>query len=832
MRLIRGLTAFSALPLLALASAPTWGQSAPQPAAPAGSETPTNDDDAIIVTARRVEESLQDVPASIIAFSQTSLNERAISNPFDLAKSVPGLVANADSGNASLPTFSIRGRGQFFGAASGSVETYFADVPLSAPFQIPTLPPQFFDLASVQVLKGPQGTLFGRNTTGGAVLFVPKAPTDQFEGSVRGQLGTYNNRQLEAAINVPLGNIGALRLAGFIWKREGYAKTVGGRIDGPNTVNAGGSFFSPVGPKVILPSYDVYNQDVLEARASLRLTPFEGFENTTIVTWHGDKNRATIQLDKLRPGAALANGIRAFFPNVVPNKPRIADVDVDLRKPRSSTWAFINTTLWDLTDNLRIKNIISHIRARGWGNNPSDVDGSPFPAVDLERPDRPLKNFQTVEELQLQGNLGKLDFIVGGLIDRTRQPGSNKSINITTNTFDGLFDMQFRESRYNSEAVFGSLTYHVTDALTVNAAVRHTWDDISDRSIGVNNLPREIRVAPSLTAFPSCSAPGVTSTTSCLALFNGEKKFKGLTYSAGVDFQLSEDILVYGGYRHGYKRGGFNGRGGAQLGFGPEKVDDYFVGMKSNFDLGGRSATFNIEGFWDDYKGAQRAYLDLAGGALVTTIQNVPGVRYRGFDTDLAVNLTDWFKLSANYTYVDANFTDFPDDTVPLAVAILGSNPATPRAFIDQFVARNGPQALRANTPGQFNKHKLNVQGRFHHRFEDGVEVAFLPSLSYQSKYHFNDTSTKLQAIQEVLFNGGLPVNAAADGANTSQGYSLVDARLEFNDIADRLDISFNVTNLTNKTYVIGGAGIYQFGVDTVSYAPPRLYFVEARYRF
>lgn len=795
-------------------------------------------DDAIVVTARRVEESLQDVPLAIVAFSQDTLNERAISSAFDLAKAVPGLVTNADSGNAAMPSFSIRGRGQFFGAASGSVETYFADVPLSAPFQVPTLPPQFFDLASVQVLKGPQGTLFGRNATGGAVLFVPQAPTDRFEGYVRGHLGTYGNRQLETAVNMPLGEIGALRLAGFAWKREGYARTAGGRIDAANTANAGGNALSPVGPKVFLPSIDIYNQDVLEGRATLRLTPAEGIENSIIVTWHGDRNRATGQLERLRPGAVLADSIGAAFPDLLPGDPRMADVDTDLRRPRSSTWAFINTTLIDLTDNLRIKNILSHIRAKGWGNNPQDVDGSPFPATNLERPDRFVRNRQYVEELQLQGNFNRLEFIVGGLLDRTRQPGANDSINITTNTFavgaaGNDFDVQFRQSRFNSEALFGSLAFHMTDRLTLSGAARHTWDNIRERSIAVNNLSREISVMPEPGAFPACGESGVPATATCVTGFTAGRKFRGWTYNATVDFRPTEDILVYGGYRHGYKRGGFNARGGGVVApFGPEKVDDFFLGMKSSFAIGGRRATFNIEGFWDNYKGAQRAFLNLADGALTTTIANVPGVRYRGLDTDFTVNPTEWFRLAANYTFVDADFTDYPDTTVATAAAVLRANPATPQAFVDEFLARNAPGALKANTPGLLNRHKLNIQGRFHHRFKSGVEVALLPSASYQSRFVFNDNSTKLQAIQEVLFNRGLPVNAMADGANFAPGYTLVDARLEFNDISDRLDISFNATNLTNKTFVVGGPGLWQFGVNAYSYGPPRMYFVEARLRF
>ncbi|MCK9541419.1 MAG: TonB-dependent receptor [Novosphingobium sp.] len=791
--------------------------------------------DDIVVTARRVSESLQSVPVAITAFSQDTLKERAISNSYDLAKSVPGLVTNADSGNSSLPSFSIRGRGQVFGAASGSVETYFADVPLSPPFQMPTLPPQYFDLASAQVLKGPQGTLFGRNTTGGAVLFVPQAPTDQFEGYVRAQLGDYSNRQLEAAVNFPLGEIGALRLAGFMWKRDGYAKTVGGRQDAGASAN-NGAVFNPAtgeysGPGVVtMPSIDIYNQDVLEFRGSLLLRPTESIENTTIVTWHGSKNRGSIQLEKLRAGAALAGAIGAYYPNLLPNNPRIADVNVDLRRPRSNVWAFINTTLWDLSDALRVKNIISYIDAEGYGNNPSDVDGSPFPAVNLFRPGRPLRNKQFYEELQLQGKLGMVDFIVGGSIDKTRQPKALDKMNMPTITFDtGGFDIQFRESRFDSQALFGSLTFHATDALTLTAAARHTWDKVYDRSTQLNNSPTYVMTSPGSLTDPACSAH---PTTTCLLLV-GQRKFKGWTYNAGVDYKVTDDVMVYGGYRHGYKRGGFNGRGGDLADFGPEKVDDFFVGLKTAFYIGDRKSTFNIEGFWDIYKGAQRSYLDLSGGALVTTIQNVPKQRYRGFDTDMVLNLTDWFRLAANYTYVDAKYTKYPDVTVAGAIAMLQATGA-PQAFIDAFAARNPVvnNSLTVNKPGLNSKHKFNIQGKFHRTLDNGVEIALLPSMTYQSKFYINDGSFRIPAIAEVLFNGAQPVNAAADGANTVWGYKTYDMRLEFNNIADRLDVSFNATNLTNKTYAIGGAGIWQFGVNTLSYGAPRMFFAEARLRF
>jgi iron complex outermembrane receptor protein len=196
--------------------------SAADPATTAASSDSTATVGGVVVTARRRAEDVQKVPQSISAFSQRMLTEQSITTPQDLGKAVLSLNVSPDSANAEVTTFAIRGKGQNFGAAAGSVETYFADVPLSGPFEAPTLPIQFFDLQSLQVLNGPQGTLFGRSTTGGTVLLVPQAPTDHFGGYLRLQGGTYNDFQAEGAINLPLGDKAALRLAGFDWQRKGW----------------------------------------------------------------------------------------------------------------------------------------------------------------------------------------------------------------------------------------------------------------------------------------------------------------------------------------------------------------------------------------------------------------------------------------------------------------------------------------------------------------------------------------------------------------------------------------------------------------------------------
>ncbi|MEX6725432.1 TonB-dependent receptor [Parapedomonas caeni] len=801
---MRNIHLYSVLPIGLLMTSPVLAQDSTGVASSTGVVI-----DEILVTARRTEEKLQQVPIAITAFNQDALNERSITSSYDLARSVPGLVVNAGSGNASLPDFSIRGRGQFFGAASGSVETYFADVPLSPPFQIPTLPPQYFDLASVQVLKGPQGTLFGRNTTGGAVLFVPAPPTDKLEGYARGQLGDYQNRQFEAALNLPLSEKVALRLAGFYWHREGYTKTLGGELDLTT--------FTP------LPVQDYNNQDVIELRGTLRVDLSDTLTNSTIVTWHGDKNRSSSKVIKGRSGTAFGAGVT---PSIIDDAQR-STLDTNLDRDRSSTFAIINTTTWDISENLRVKNILSYISARGYGNNPSDVDGAAIPGINLVRPLRQLKNRQLVNELQLQGTSagGKLDWIIGGMHDQTRQPGGDSTMNIVTNTFSFSeagpdYDIQFRQSRFTTQSLFASLTYHVTDKLTLTGAARRTWDDIYDRSVQVNNNTSNLSEIPDPDTLPASVA--------YLDLV-GQRKFRGWSYNVGADYKLNDDVMLYAGYKRGYKRGGFNGRGADLANFGPETVDNFYAGAKTNFQLAGQRGTFNIEGFWDIYHGAQRSYLDLSGGALVTTIQNVPKSRYRGFDTDLAFAPTDWLSISANYTFVDARHLKYPDETVATALSLL------PEAFRPIFLQSHpiSNNALAVNPPGANSKHKVNFQARLHKELETGVELALIPSLSYQSKLYLGDATARVPAIQEVLFNGGAPIDSAADGASQIPGYTLINLRAEANNLFGRdMDLAVGATNLTNKDYILGGGGIWAYGVDAVVYGPPRMFYIEARFRF
>ena len=209
--------------MLQVVSAPVFAQGAAVAADANGSE--------IIVTARRQEERLQDVPISITVLSQDAIADRNIVNAGDLGSYVPSLATNSNFG-PERSSFSIRGFIQE-GRTSPSVGVYFADVVAPRANSGTTSGNgagvgQFFDLQNVQVLKGPQGTLFGRNTTGGAILLVPTKPTDRLEGYVEGTLGNYNERRIEAVLNIPLSDTFRLRAAVDRNKADGYLRNRSG----------------------------------------------------------------------------------------------------------------------------------------------------------------------------------------------------------------------------------------------------------------------------------------------------------------------------------------------------------------------------------------------------------------------------------------------------------------------------------------------------------------------------------------------------------------------------------------------------------------------------
>ncbi|WP_242124221.1 TonB-dependent receptor [Sphingobium sp. Sx8-8] len=752
----------------------------------------------IVVTARRVSESLQQVPLAIEALSQKDLTQRGVTSAADLSKAVAGLSINSDSGNPSLPTFTIRGRGQQYGAASGSVETYFADIPLSATFQIPGMAPQFFDVASFQVLKGPQGTLFGRNTTGGAVVIVPEAPKlGKTEGYVRVQGGTYNDFQFEGAINIPFGDDVALRLAAFDWQRDGYLHSSATNYFTGATETESSTGGKPLG------SQTFNNVNQTQFRASLLVTPSDTISNLTVLSYEVDKTRASGLGGIINKYFLTGNPADLGKYQATPMCGKYCGyVDTNLTKPATKVYFVANTTTLGLSDTINLKNIVGYIKSVGYTNDAADSDGFDLPFIDLPAPARKKKNEQFTEELQLSGKTGMLSYLFGGMYDKTSQPTGITTINPYSIDYPvpiggTLYNFyNFQSTNIRSKALYGSVTVTPIEKLNITGGYRYTWIDVAQTS-GAALYPA---------GAPQPNNPAAISTKS--------GSFKGSTYNIGVDYHFDQDLMVYGAYRHGFKRGGFNPSSGAT--FNPEKVDDFSAGVKNSFHLGSMPGHANLEFFYDKYKDFQGTYLaDGTSGQLITNTINIPKVRFWGFDLNAGIAPAQFLDLSLAYSYDNAKITYFPDpSTVHPSTADLSVNPV--------------PQAPR---------NKLTATARLHGELPNNIgEAVLFGAINYQSDIYVTPFTKLLPADAIATFGlASRDSTCIADGrcSQLVPAYTTVDMRLELNHaFGSRFDLSAAVTNLTNKYYYSGTGGTAEFGIEGYAIGAPRMWTFEVRTKF
>jgi iron complex outermembrane receptor protein len=435
----------ASLSLLALVSIPEPGL-----AQTSSSESITE----IIVTARRVEERLQDVPISITVFTPEQVSERNIVSGADLAIYTPSLSANPRFGSETA-AYAIRGFTQE-NFTSPSVATYFADVIGPRANGGTTAGNgagvgQFFDLQNVQVLKGPQGTLFGRNTTGGAVLIVPQKPTHDFGGYLEGSSGNFDMYRLQGVLNVPFSETVRTRFGFEHQRRDGYIRNRSGigpdDFDDVNYYAVRGAIVADFTP-------DLENYLIARYSRSKTNGPYgkiigvnapgcdDGVDRSryplppsSTITLPGDRRATTASF--LAPLACAGTFARARDQNY-----DFWDVENSNPDPflKITQWGVINTTTYRATDTITLKNIASYQEFRQWqslniGNDNYVFPASPNPAwtglpftwvglyPDADFPNVSQETF--TEEFQVQGRTedGKVDYVVGGYYEESK-PGN------------------------------------------------------------------------------------------------------------------------------------------------------------------------------------------------------------------------------------------------------------------------------------------------------------------------------------------------------------------------------------------------------------------------
>lgn len=775
----------------------------PPPSGPedATSARTSGDGDEIIVTARRTAEDIQSVPVSVTAFNADSLRSATIRDTQDLLVKTPGVFL-AGSGGRENTNFSIRGQSKALaGNSAPGVISYFAEVP--APTLGSSIPT--YDLSSVQVLKGPQGTLFGRNTTGGAILYYPTAPNYDFGGHVTATYGNYDARVLEGALNVPLvADTVALRIAGQYQKRDGWTKNIG------------------IGD-------DADDLNSRAFRASLLLEPFEGFSNTTVFDYY--RNRSTGGASVLYnvfdgPNALTATGTLAAAKEQLALQqargPRVIDSDVDAFE-RVKRIGLTNRTEVELGPQVDFVNIFGYRSTKV--DYYSSVDGLPAltsdgsGAIPAGLPVTVVGGRQTSDveqftnEVQFKGKLldDRLDWLLGGFYLKSKPVGSSGTY-IPVFILPGITDAPFNYSFYTEEskalfANFGVGLDGVAEGLRLNAGFRYTWDDIEACVGGGTSNQPEVSPSECRNGTSEIRNSSVNTTSS-----------KAPTWTVGLDWQVNPDLFLYVVTRRGYRAGGINTPTLAGLlapyqSFAPEKVSDLEAGIRSDFDAGNLRVRMNASPFVGWYSNVQvpisglnttaacgtgeggtnpprsspdgdcNAANDPSGGTLLV---NAGKTRVAGIDLSARVAPSQSLSFDVGATFLDLKSRSLTVE--PFLTAYLAA-PEVPFNLVAKTTVTAGVDWT------------LPVADTF-------------GTMTLSADYYH---SGKVKSSDAVL-----------------PGYDLVNARLDVEGIAgSALDVALFMRNVFDEKYLASSnVGSNALGINSGFYGAPRTYGVELRVRF
>lgn len=787
--------------------------------------------DEIVVTARRSDENLQDVPISITVLNQQQISQRNIVNASDLAIYTPSLSANSRFG-PEKSSFAIRGFGQEQYTAP-SVGVYFADVvaPRSGSQQTAgngAGPGSFFDLQNVQVLKGPQGTLFGRNTTGGAILLVPTKPTSEFGGYIEGTAGDYDLRRIQGALNVPLTETFRVRFAIDRNKRDGYLTNHSG-----------------IGPK----RYSDVNYTSARMSVVGDLTP--NLENYMIASFSdsdtvGTPGRLFVCNPALTSTYALNSCDQVARARARGDGPW--DVDVGLSSPRLHVkqWQVIDTTTWRASDSLTIKNIVSYseyqeavtttliganftVRAQPAGNpfapaDPSDV-GMPFQFVVLNpspnHGNTKQQNF--TEELQFQGNIGhRLKWQAGGYLEISTPPYFNQIYSATnlncTNAVAlqcisplgadgavGALNDQQSKFYYNTKAFYAQATYNLTSQLAITGGIRYTIDHLHviDQSTRVRfpTAGGVERFCQNTIEFqnPDHSMLFVNDPVQCRNRFkqNSSKP----TWLIDAEYKPIEDIMLYAKYSRGYRQGGIAPNNIGLETWEPEKVDLYEVGAKTRFHSGGVRGYFNFAGFYNDLTNQQITALLVgrpgSGSNGGSAIVNAGKSTIKGIEVDSSMTFFDQFKVDAGYTYLDTRVKKIVEPEIPVDGPFLSVTPT----------ASEGDRLPLSP------KHRLSLTGTWTLPLDESIGA-----VSVGATYVY----TASQSVIKGSPFGTLPAS------------NLINLNVDWREVlGNPVDLSFFMTNVTNDDTPVSVVGIYNtIGGEVAYMGAPRMWGLRLRYRF
>jgi iron complex outermembrane receptor protein len=588
-----------------------WGAlSASAVAQQASTETQASNVDDVIVTARRREETLKDVPISVSALGAERLEETGATDITALQQQTPNATVQVARGSNSTLISFIRGIGQqdpLWGFEPG-VGLYIDDVYVARP-QGAVL--DIFDIERIEVLRGPQGSLYGRNTVGGAIKYVtsrldPNSP----ELTLRGAYGSYNQIDLMAQGSMPVTD--KLRIGAAIasYDRDGYGENL----------NTGAEH---------------YDKDVLAGRVSVEFQPYDNAFFRLAYDRVEDKSNPRHghrEIAGVGPGAGVPDSVYDTYAGLGDrNKVTTEGVSLTAQVDLNDVWSFKSITAYRTGDTDTL----------------IDFDNTPAPTLDVPAiygDHQFTQEFQALfsgERIQGVAGIFYLDGTASGAFDTIAQ---NFGIVIGTAGY----------VKTTSIALFTDVNLDLTDRLHLGLGARYTMDDKTGNVFRANYLGATRSPLLGGTA----RAPILLRTD-----YTRSNTFDQFTPKASLSYDFSDQLTGYASYSKGFKSGGFDMRGDAILtpntvnGYQPETVDSYEIGLKgSAFD---RRLSFSSAVFYNEYQDQQVTTQVPAVGGIASFVDNVGSSKFFGAEVEGSVVLTDSLTANVAIGYLDSKFEEF-----------------------------------------------------------------------------------------------------------------------------------------------------------------------------
>ncbi|MBA4046148.1 MAG: TonB-dependent receptor [Erythrobacter sp.] len=772
MLLSAGLTALLSAPLAAQDEA-----ASPTSEATAEQEQESND---IIVTARRRSESAQDIPLAVSVLDAKQLDETGAFNLNRLQQLAPTLQFY--SSNPRNTAVNIRGLGVPFGLTSDGFEQgvgiYVDDVYYS---RVASATFDFLDVSQIEVLRGPQATLYGKNTTAGAINITTNQPSFDFEGRTEVSLGNYEFRQARLAVSGPLSENVATRIAFSGTSRRGTIRNVTTGQDIQSLDNLG-----------------VRAQVLWEAADNLKIT-LVGDYNKQDANCCGSVfvRTGTTQRPLNRQFAALAAAQNYAPPSTNPFD-RLTDLDSQLNAGNVIAGASLKA-VWDIGPGT----FTSVTAWRYWDWKPeNDRDFTGLPIVSLSQ--NPSQQNQYTQEFRYAYTGDRFDFVAGAFafnqqIDTqgTEAQGSaasrwninpSNALSLDPAVLDGLTARNTQQLKSTSAAVFGQLSWKVTDAFTIQPGVRLNYDEkkgFYQRRVftgaGVELLGNESDAVSRarLAIFqPQLSAPEDTDWN--------------FTCDLTLSYEVAPDVLAYGTYARSFKTIGINqnglptdasGQPIAEAGtIRPETVDHFEIGLKSQF--WDNRATLNLAAFRTEIRDYQATVNNGQFGVLRGFLANADKVRSQGIEADFAIRPSQRVNAYTNAAYTDAKYVRFTDAPCPPELA--GGTIAGP-----------GQTPSAPGTPGGISPANCDISGQ---RLPGVSKWAFSFGAEGNVEAEFLGKPGEVYLGYDGSYRSGFSSNPSPSAFTNIEGYHLSNFRIGFRS-DDGLNLFAWVRNAFDENY-------------------------------